>query len=211
MRQAGLCLLLVCLSARPVMAQDPPPRIGPYVIDLRGTVALFPKDQQLADSRSLLSVNELPGAGLGVDGGAHVYLFTWKAMTVGIGGQAIAARSHATPAPETGLRPVTELFTATTAQLSLNFGSGNGWSYLSGGIGVCVWSIVPDNLEPTEADVTRLRTVNYGGGARWFIKPHVALNLDARFHQIDPGSPTLGRPGSPRTTFMILGAGISLK
>ena len=58
MRSTRFWLLLVCLTASPVMAQDPPPPIGPYVLDLRGTVALFQKDQQLADSRSL-SFNEL--------------------------------------------------------------------------------------------------------------------------------------------------------
>jgi hypothetical protein len=210
MRSMRFWFVLVCLTASPAMAQDPPPPIGPYVLDLRGTVALFQKDQQLADSRSLV-FNELPGPGLGADGGAHVYLFKWKAVTFGLGAQVTAARSHATPVPQTGLRPVTEIFTAATPQLSLNFGSGNGWSYLSGGLGVATLSIVPDGAASDVADVTRMRTVNYGGGARWFIKRHLAFNLDVRYHQIDAGTPTLGRPGSPRTVFMILGAGISLR
>jgi hypothetical protein len=202
-----VAMMLVPLRA---VAQDPPPRIGPYAIDGRATVPLFPGDPFWAASRGLLPT-EMPGAGLGWEGGAHLYLFTWKAVTVGIGGQVTLARSHAQPAEETGLRGVLERFTSWTPQLSLNFGDGDGWSYLSGGLGSAVWSLVPDGASETFADQTRLRTVNYGGGARWFIKPRLAFTLDVRFHQIDPGPSLPGLPGSPRTTFMIIGAGASVK
>jgi hypothetical protein len=146
-----------------------------------------------------------------MDAGAHFYVFKWKAVTFGLGGQVTLARAHASPAEDTGLRPVTERFASITPQLSLNFGSGNGWSYLSAGIGGAKWKIVPDGAEEGPADQERLRTVNYGGGARWFIKHHLAFNVDVRFHQIDPGTPTLVYPGSPRTTFMIFSGGISVK
>ena len=201
--------LFASLTAQ-VSAQDPPPRIGRFVIDGRASVPMFIADGQLAESRGLELV-ELPGAGLGVDGGAHLYLFAWKAVTVGIGGQLTLGRSHATPLDLITFRPVTERFTSVTPQLSLNFGNGNGWSYLSGGIGAATWSIVPDGNLPLPADQLRLRTVNYGGGARWFIKPRLGFTLDVRFHQIDPGTPEFGRPGSPRTTFIIIGAGATLK
>ena len=36
-------------------------------------------------------------------------------------------------------RPVTERFTHLAPELSFNFGTGNGWSYLSGGIGRSTW------------------------------------------------------------------------
>jgi hypothetical protein len=153
----------------------------------------------------------MPGPGLGLEGGAHVYLFTWKAVTVGIGGQVTLARSHAAPTEESGLRSVTERFTSVTPQLSLNFGDADGFSYLSAGIGTARWSLVPDGSPPAVPDLTRLRTVNYGGGARWFIKPRLAFTLDVRFHQLDPGPAGLAFPGSPRTTFMIIGAGASVK
>jgi hypothetical protein len=191
-------------------AQDPPPPIGPLVIDGRGTVPLFPQEQQLADSRGL-SIGELPGAGLGVDAGAHVYVFKWKAVTFGLGAQLTLGRSHASPDESTGLRPVTTRFISFTPQLSLNFGTGNGWSFLSGGIGSARLSIVPDGGVETPADLTSLRTVNYGGGARWFIKRRLAFTLDVRFHQLDPGTPEAGLPGSPRMTFMVFGAGIAVK
>jgi hypothetical protein len=203
-------VLLASGVAVPALAQEPPPRIGPFAFDGRATVPLFPADPLWAASRGLL-VAEMPGAGLGVEGGVHVYLFTWKAVTFGIGGQVTLARSHSAPPEGSGLRAVLERFTSWTPQLSLNFGDGDGWSYLSGGLGSAIWSLVPDDAMETFADRTRLRTVNYGGGARWFIKPRLAFTLDVRFHQIDPGPSLPGLPGSPRTTFMIIGAGASVK
>src|SRR6266566_1913516 len=186
---AGLLLVLVWLliGASRAKAQDEPPKIGPFAIDLHGTVPRFPgSDQQLADSRGLLP-RELPGSGLGVHASANVYVFTWKAMTFGLGGDATMARSHNGPQPisttVTG-RAVTERFTHIAPELSFNFGTGDGWSYLSGGIGRATWSIVPDGETPSTADREHLETINYGGGARWFITPHVAFSIDVRFYAI---------------------------
>ena len=61
------------------------------------------------------------------------------------------------------------------------------------------------------ADTDRLKTLNYGGGARWFIKPHLAFSFDVRFYAINPGKPHLDLPGSPRTTLLVLIGGISIK
>jgi hypothetical protein len=196
-------------------AQEPPPRIGPFVVDVRGTVPQFNNDQQTADSRGQsLQASELPGSGLGVDVGLHFYPLRWKAVTFGIGGQVTLARAHSSEVASAGVvysRAVTEQFVSAAPQLSFNFGSGRGWSYISGGIGASVWSIVPDGSDRLTVDDERLRTVNYGGGARWFAKRHVAFHFDVRFHQIDPGPPHFGFPGTPRTTMLVLGAGMSVK
>lgn len=213
---AGSFALALLLSSAPAMAQDPPPRIGPFVFDVHATIPRFPgDDSQLAFSRGL-NPTELPGAGLGVHGGVHFYVLTWKAVTFGLGVDATVARAHKAS------RVVTEMQStrATTAtllhaapELSFNFGDGDGWSYLSGGIGPSVWSLTPDGAPRTDADIERLQTINYGGGARWFIKPHLAFSLDVRFYAINPGTPNpgTGLPGSPRTTLLFIGAGISTK
>jgi hypothetical protein len=206
-------LLLTLASSSSVAAQEPPPRIGPFVIDLHGTVPNFPDDAQLAASRGL-GQGDLPGLGFGVHAGAQFYVFKWKAMTVGLGGSVIAARAHASEkvSSDAVVGPaVTETFAHAAPELSFNFGNGNGWSYISGGIGLSTWSIVPDGSAPSAADEERLRTVSYGGGARWFIRKHLAFSFDVRFYQIDPGTPTIFGAGSPRTTQLIGGAGISLK
>ena len=210
---AGL-LTLACLAVPlRAAAQDPPKPIGPFVVDVRATIPNFTQDQQLADSRGL-ATTDLPGSGLGLDLGAQVYLFTWKAVTFGAGGQITLARASSSSQTVNGVlvaQAVSERYTAISPQISFNFGTGAGWSYLSAGIGTSVWSIVADGAAPQPGDDERLISINYGGGARWFIKPHVAFTFDVRFYAIDPGTPAFGFPGSPRTKMLIVGAGVSLK
>jgi hypothetical protein len=217
LRPLPLIILLVAaclLSARPGAAQDPPPKIGRFVIDAQGTIPRFPRsDQQLADSRDLLPA-ELPGAGLGLHSGAHVYLLTWKAVTFGLGADLTLARAHQGAQPlssDTSGRPTTERFTHVAPVVSFNFGDGDGWSYFSGGVGTSTWSIVPDGQPPTAADTEHLKTINYGGGARWFIKRHLAFSFDVRFYAINPTTPLPDHPSGPRTTLLIMGAGVSIK
>ena len=107
---------------------------------------------------------------------------------------------------------VEERLVSAAPQLSFNFGTGHGWSYLSGGVGRSVWSLHETGLLPSSSDVEPLQTINYGGGARWFIKNHLAFSLDVRFYEIQPGTPVPPLVvGSPRTRLLIIGAGISLK
>lgn len=201
------------LAARSASAQGAPPRIGPFVVDVHGTVPRFPRNQQLADSRGLL-LRELPGAGFGLHGGVHVYPLRWKAVTFGLGADLTVSRAaQSAPPIAQGLtgRAVTERFTHLAPQISFNFGDGDGWSYISGGIGTSTWSLVPDGLAAQAPDTERLKTINYGGGARWFIKRHLAFSFDVRFYAIDPTTPILGRPSGPRTTLVIMGAGVSVR
>jgi hypothetical protein len=209
-RAAALALVLIACSAGHAAAQDEKPRIGPFAVDVRASFPFFPNDQQLADSRGL-TLEELPGRGIGVDLGAHVYFLRWKAVTFGIGGQVTLARASSDAQPELGRVGATERLVTGGPHLSFNFGSGDGWSYISGGVGASQWSLIPDGEEAEPGDVEQLFTINYGGGARWFAKPHLAFTFDVRFHAIDPGTPANGRPGSPRTTLLVMSAGISVK
>jgi hypothetical protein len=210
-------VVLLVFASRPARAQDLTPRIPFYVIDLHGTVPRFPSDDQaLADSRGM-QLAELPGSGLGVQVGLHLYPLRWRAVTFGLGGELTAGRSRQTPAAgvaTTGgtlLRPSEERFISVAPQISFNFGTGHGWSYISGGVGQLMWAIVPEGQDGFPPDSEPLKTINYGGGARWFMKRHLAFSFDVRFYAINPGSDYAGFPGSPRTTLTVIGAGISLK
>jgi len=204
--------LIVLLAANRALAQDPPPRIGPFVVDLHATVPRFPQDVQLAESRAM-TLAELPGNGLGVLVGVHVYPLRWRAVTFGLGGEFATGRARQTPAAaQTILRPATERLTTITPQLSFNFGTGNGWSYISGGLGRSTWAVTPQGQEGFAADSEQLKTISYGGGARWFMKTHLAFSFDARFYAINPGTPFVaGVLGSPRTTLIVIGAGVSVR
>jgi hypothetical protein len=219
MGRAALVIAAVSLvfAGRAAYAQDPPP-LPRVVLDLQGLMPVFPNDsQQLADSRPAdqtraLTIPELPGAGLGGRAGVHLYLFKYRAITFGVGGEVALGHSSSTPAAtSTGLVPVDERLSTGDGQISVNFGTGHGWSYLSGGAGRSRWSLHPSGAAQTAADTGSLPTVNYGGGARWFAKKHLAFSLDVRIYEIQPGSSFAGRPGSPRTRLLTIGAGVSLK
>jgi hypothetical protein len=214
MTRVAVCLVAAILtSAVRARAQEPPPPIPWVVFDVQGNFPNFPHDQALADSRDL-NLSELPGRGFGGQVGIQIHFFKLKAITFGVGGQAMMSQATQTPSPEAAenIRPVTEKFRSLGGQLSLNFGTGHGWSYLSGGIGRSNWSIVPDGDQPLEGDEEALKTLNYGGGARWFAKSHLAFSFDVRFYAINPGVSSMeGAEGSPRTTLFVIGAGISLK
>jgi hypothetical protein len=101
-------------------------------------------------------------------------------------------------------------FSAFSPQISFNFGSRQGWSYISGGLG---WGRFTTELEvsPLPEAEGRLRTINYGGGARWFLNEHVAVSLDLRFYAINPQEATLVRPAFPRMTIVTFNAGVGFK
>jgi hypothetical protein len=208
--------LVLCLAVCPRATAQQGPRIGPVVADVHLTFPKFPSDSMdLAASRGLKQT-DLPGLGRGIDAAAHVYLFKWRAVTFGVGGNIMIGRSISTPPQAvagqqaTGVA-VTERLTGIAPQISLNFGNGNGWSYLSGGIGQAQWYIVPEGRSATAADEEQIKTINYGGGARWFKKKHIGFSLDVRFYAINPGTPVGRLPGSPRTRLFVFGAGVSVK
>jgi hypothetical protein len=210
---AVVLLLLQALISGPARAQDAAPRLPLVAVDLHLSVPGFPQEPTLADSRGLL-VDELPGHGLGRDVTLTVYPVRWRAVTFGLGGSLMTAHasfSPSSPATSPELVPVAERLRTIGSQLSFNFGTGNGWSYLSAGIGKSTWSVVPKGAMEAAADQQSLKTLNYGGGARWFLTKHVAFSFDVRFYAINPGLPQGELPGSPRTTLRVIGAGISLK
>jgi hypothetical protein len=236
MNRAAL-VLGACLSVpAAVFAQDPVPPvplpvepIGPFVVDVRGVVPFFKRDPLVAAALDTEPGN-LPNRGLGLSVGGHVYLLQGKSVTLGLGADVLLrARGRVTVEPETEDGPEGPTFitkmTAVTPQLSLNFGRREGWSYVSGGIGWGTLSIEQED-EEYEDSPARVRTINYGGGARWFAKKHLAFNLDFRFHRIaaqeattgdvqlvppDEPLPRTGRPAMPATRLIILSLGISMR
>jgi hypothetical protein len=214
-----LCVAGLLLGAAPCRAQEEPSRIGPFVVDVRGVVPMFGAKPDVASSRGLKEP-EMPGAGLGATVGVHYYLPKLLIFRFGVGAEGVIGRSHSSSTdlytdPTTGLiqplRPVTETFKSVAPQLSLNFKGRSGWSYLSVGLGRSVWSIVPDAVTPRPVDDEVIRTLNYGGGARWFITPHLGFTLDFRFYELDNGTATMSFAGSPRAVIFVVGAGLSLR
>ncbi len=216
---SSLAVVLLTLGAlsEPAQAQDPV-RLGPYVIDVRGALPRFGQNAFLAAQRGLETL-QLPAWGLGLDVGAHVYPLRWRAITFGVGVQALFSRGQRAPTlaeieqfggttAQDALAPIQARFTSLSPQLSFNFGGTTGWSYLSGGLGQTLFEVGPVGVE---RDDRRFSTINYGGGGRWFAKDHLAFSLDLRFYAISPQEETDDSPGLPRLALMVLSLGVSFK
>ena len=212
MRHGRQWAAAVLIAAAAVMAAVPaagqtPARPGPWVLDIRGVTSAVPTDTTFYPT---LTSTIVPSRGFGVDFGGHVYLFNLGAARVGLGANVIGVRATVNAAStqsesaEPGQR-VTLTLRAIAPQVSFNFGSRDGWSYLSAGLGLGSVSSRTENASPGERESGRLRTVNYGGGARWFMTPRLAFGVDLRAYQLAAGD------GTPRVSVFAAGAGLSIR
>jgi outer membrane protein with beta-barrel domain len=187
--------------------------IRPVVADVRGVWARFKEDPAIASVIGVSAVN-LPTRGLGVGLGVHWYPLRRATVALGLGGEMLIARDRRTL--ETGSDDdapgptVTTRMTAISPQLSLNFGRADGWSYISGGIGWAGFTAERDDQPLGDPD-GRARATNYGGGARWFTKEHLAVSVDLRFYTIAEQPAATNRPAFPRMRLMVISAGVGFR
>jgi hypothetical protein len=211
LRALGAIVLMLGLAA-PTAAQEKEP-IGLFAADAR---IAFPGYKEMPSVATELGVNplDLPPRGLGLVLGAHVYPVRKAFVTLGVGAEMMTSgRSRTREGSEDGSSPALTVhthFSSFAPQLSLNFGSKQGWSYISGGMG---WGRLTTELAATPLPdaAARTRVINYGGGARWFANPHLAFSVDLRFYSVNPQEASAGRPAFPRMTIVAMSAGISVK
>lgn len=164
----------------------------------------------------------LPGRGLGVEAGAHVYITRFSFGALGVGSTFLMARGSASPpvatsssTPVTALPEVRTRITSVIPQVSLNFGHRLGWSYISGGLGHT--RVTSDVAEPLAGSIVApaespwARTINYGGGARWFINDHMAFSVDLRWFKLAAVASTASRAALPKQSLITASAGIAFK
>jgi hypothetical protein len=188
-----LVVLVLVLAPAPAAAQGQDPVAG-YVVDLRGATSGLPAETVFFPGIPLETV--VPARGFGFDVAGHVYLFRLGPSRVGIGANYIHVRGTA-PGVVASAR-------ALAPQVSFNFGTANGWSYLSAGVGrASVTTRFDDEeSEPVTAESGGLNATNYGGGARWFLARRLAVGFDARFHRIS---------GPPKTSLFTVSVGFSVR
>ncbi len=218
-RTALRVAFLLAITVSGLAAQDEEP-IGRYIIDLRGSRVSLSQNEALASVRDLRP-DQLATRGLALDLGGHFYFFRLGPVTFGLGASILSTAAHRPPELPMAVEPMPEIdpvpegpivtsrFTAISPQISFNFGHRNGWSYVSGGLGTSRLNVYAE--QPTTPPQRRSRTLNYGGGARWFLTPNVALSLDLRFFAISPLEQFGEQPGSPRMTLMAANVGVSLR
>ena len=99
-------------------------------------------------------------------------------------------------------------------QVSINFGHKYGWSYLSAGVGSTRVRSSADAVGTTPQVIVPEawnRALNFGGGARWFMKPHLGAGFDVRFVKLGSRAETATLPAARRTQMVTFSAGITLQ
>jgi hypothetical protein len=208
--------LTVAIVAPGASAQEPDPEpIGRFAVDVRGALPKYPEDAEAATALGV-TVDNLPGRGLGLAAGVTVYPARFgRHVALGVGGEwLVFSRGRKTLDPTTEGGPsgptVTTRFSVLSPQVSLNFGGRDGWSYVSGGIGWASFTTERDDAPVAEADGST-HSFNYGGGARWFAQEHLAFAFDLRFYRIDSQDAAPGRPAYGGGRMMVFSVGISVK
>ena len=212
----GAFAAVVAGTSRAASAQDVPAEnlpIGRYTADARVNVPKFKQDPSIATGIGATTLN-LPTRAFGFVLGAHWYPARIGIMTLGVGGEVAGARRGRTLNTGTKALPVdvtvNSRFSAISPQLSFNFGSRDGWSYISGGVGWSRFTVERQDRPLPDAEA-RSKTINYGGGARWFAKKRVAVSMDLRFYAVNPQLATPTRPGFPRMTLMAFSVGAAIR
>jgi hypothetical protein len=198
-------------------------RLPLFTVDMHAATVGLPQAEGWVPAVVLDS--ELPGRNWGVAGGATVYPFRLGLITFGFGASIIAAKgssesleivsgsgatatSRFTQAVHTGV-------TSLVPQVSINFGRRLGWSYLSAGLGRTQVRSRSDALNATTPGIVVPeawnQAINFGGGARWFMKPRLGAGFDVRFIQLGSRSPTNVLPSARRTRLWNISAGISIQ
>jgi len=234
-RSTAICLVWIGLcsgapAAAQIAAPGPP---GPFVVDVRGAITAIPRDAAIFPA--VPTGTETPSLGSGVVIGAHVYPLRLGPMRLGIGASAIRVRATASPAApdsasasrssSTSLVATTPdvdaTFTTFAPELSLNFGSSQGWSYISAGAGraklttgTSAFGGGQSGVAATDAqllDGGSRSSFNVGGGARWFTTAHVAFSFDVRLHIVSPGIAADNGQVLPRVTMFLASAGVGFR
>ena len=214
---AAIALAIAVLTPGASSAQVSAP--GPYVIDLRGTMSGAPGSASFYPPVS--TAISVPQRAFGFGAGAHVYTFRIGVARLGFGVDVTRARGTArtdvsavettstTAVEATGTFNAAMTVTTIAPQLSFNFGTQEGWSYLSAGFGTAITHAevtIPASFDG-EAGSRNRRTsaVNFGGGARWFLREHLAVGFDVRFHRL------LASSSVPSTRIVGLSVGVSIR
>jgi hypothetical protein len=166
----------------------------------------------------------VPDRAWGLSGAVTAYPFRLGVMTIGVGA-ALSSAQGKSDALEivqgTGANQTTRVtpivrtqVVSLMPQLSINFGHKLGWSYLSAGVGrsriessADAVGITPQIIVPT----TWNQALNFGGGARWFMKRRLGAGFDVRFVKLGSRAAAGDIPSARRTQMITFSVGITLQ
>src|SRR5690606_5009175 len=100
--------------------------------------------------------------------------------------------------------------TGIAPQVSLNFGTSRGWSYIGAGYGLSKLKVGREESTTLESS-PQLLTLNLGGGARWFVSEHAAFGFDLRFYRIAAREVSGDYIGNPSVSMFVVAAGLGFR
>lgn len=216
-------LVLVTLAAvGPVSAQTSE-RLPWLAVDVQGAWVGLPSAEGWVPP--VTAETPLPGRAWGLAGGATVYPLKLGLMTLGLGVSMHTGESTSDALTSTTTTGTTATTVATTTvvttritsllpQVSINFGHKLGWSYLSAGYGrstVASSSKAFNTAPGLVAPEAWSGAINFGGGARWFMKPRLGASFDVRFTKLGSRAEAETLPSAKRTQMLTLAVGISIQ
>ena len=217
MPRTAVAIVLAIVVLAPAAASGQVSAPGPYVIDLRGAMSGAPGSASFYPP--VPTAIRVPQRAFGFGVGAHVYAFRIGAARLGFGVDLMRARGTSrtdastvetsTTKESTGTFDAAMTVTTIAPQLSFNFGTHEGWSYLSGGYGASTTHAevnIPASFAEEGGSRNRhASALNFGGGARWFLREHFAVGFDVRFHRV------LASNAVPSTQSVGLSVGVSFR
>lgn len=196
-------VLAALAAAAPLHAQSlTPGPPGPFVVDLRGAMSGLPQAGTYYAPFPVGTV--VAKRGFGFDVGAHVYPFGFRKTRIGLGADLMQVRgtastisttASATTSSATEFPDVTTTARLVVTQLSVNFGSRDGWSYLSVGGDAGRIASAGSGAVTVARETHTLSGFNLGGGARWFLRDHFGVGFDVRFHRFSTATLVSGTAG----------------
>jgi hypothetical protein len=216
---SAVCVLLCVASSAMAQTRE---RLPWFAIDLHAATVGLPQAEGWVPVVS--ADTELPGRNWGVSAGGTVYPLRAGLFTFGVGASMITGKSESQSltitsgsgsTATTRVTPVVHTaITSLVPQVSINFGRKLGWSYISAGLGrskVTSFSDAVGSTPGTEVPEGWSQALNFGGGARWFMKPHLGAGFDVRFVKLGSRSATAALPAAKRTQMWNISAGISIQ
>jgi hypothetical protein len=221
MRPVVVMFVLALAMSAPAAAQTE--RLPWFAVDLHGGWVGLPTAEGWVPV--VPSNTPLPGHGWGLAGGATAYPLKLGVTTLGFGVAMAAGKATSDPLTSTKgsgsaavtvptTTTVTTQITSVLPQFSLNFGNRLGWSYLSVGYGR---TKVASSSAPFGAVAGQTvpeawnAALNFGGGAKWFMKPHLGAGFDVRFTKLSSRAATDTLPSAKRTQMLTISVGISIQ
>jgi hypothetical protein len=220
MRLSAVAVLLLLVST-PALAQNEE-RLPWFAVDLHGASVGLPTAEGWIP---LVSADTpVPGRAWGLAAGATVYPVRFGIVTLGLGASISTAKGkgESLTIPTGSGADATDRVTPIVRthvlnlmpQLSVNFGHKYGWSYLSAGLGRSKVSSSADAVDTTPQMIVPdswNQALNFGGGARWFMKPHLGAGFDVRFVKLGSRGVSGAIPPAKRTQMITFSVGISIQ